>query len=261
MILAGFSVSCVSTTDVQQNEAFSSEEESDFFNDEEDVFEEELEEPVSSTAENDLQQEEKEAESELEGIEGEFAEFIEEEEEEDEKEDIETTPEVQEEMVLDPSQENVDVEENIVDSEIPVEETNVEQIDEPIVDTVEEPEVEDFVETEQELSSSNIQVTDIRYEQGQVFIDTVGGELSYRSRFNESTRQQIIEISQAVIIDQLKWPYIMKEFQSNFALLQADQKTDDTVRIVIQMRPESSIPTIVQKKIIQDSLFQQLLQI
>ena len=255
MIFAGFAVSCASTTNVQQKEAFSAEEESDFFSDEEDVFEEELEEPVSSTAENDLQQEEKEAESELEGIEGEFAEFIE-EEEEDEKEETEPAPEVQEEMALETppessiSAEDNIIEENIADSELPAEEPNVvdELPNEPIAGAVDEPIADDFVETAPELSGSNTQVTDIRYEQGQVFIDTVGGELSYRSRFNSATRQQIIEISQAVIIDQLKWPYIMKEFQSHFALLQADQKTDDTVRVVIQMRPESTAPTIVQKE-------------
>ena len=246
MIFMGFSISCVSTG-VQKEEGFSAEEESDFFNDEEDVFEEELEEADTSVADSDLQQEEKEAESELEGIEGEFAEFIEEEEE-----DEETETETQEEMASESSQEDfistqndTAVEDNIDGSELMTEEV-IDEEPPPLVEESSEP--SEFAETTQEFDGSGIQVTDIRYEQGQVFIDTVGGEISYRSRFNSATRQQIIEISEAVIIDQLKWPYIMKEFQSHFALLQADQKTDDTVRIVIQMRPDVEAPTIMQKE-------------
>ncbi len=98
----------------------------------------------------------------------------------------------------------------------------------------------------QDSDSSNVRITNIRYENEQVYIDVAGGIPSYRSRFNEATRQFIIEVPNAILMDNLRWPYIMKEFQSGFALLQADQKSENVVRIIIQMRPESPAPLIAE---------------
>ena len=213
------------SSDFEEEESFEEsfslmEEEEDLIAEDEDVFEEETVEGPSD-------------------------------EEEDTSSDIAETdfeePEVIEgDFVQKPSLEE-DIPSNVAETDF--EELPLEDIAEPVVE-------ESFVESDSGIkedeepmmtSSESVSITNIRYDQGQIFIDTLGDEVSYRSRFNEATRQLIIELTNSVIADGLKWPYIMKEFQSDFALLQADQKTEDTVRIIIQMHPESEAPTVVQK--------------
>ena len=259
---------------LEEEEAFLLEEEEDF------DFEAELEKP--DTEELYLgESEEDAAESEIENIEDEFADFIEEDEQIQEdaveppvQEEIAQTPlefeePLGEEDLIEPSIEGDGSQESLTQEEIAqtplefeeplaqedssqslpeIEESfEEENLTEPSIEEVGEILQEDPIE-EEIVSLSEIRVTNIRYEQGQIFIDTVGGEISYRTRFNEATKQLIIEITDSVIVDNLKWPYIMKEFQSDFALLQADQKTDQVVRIIIQMHPESTAPTVVQKE-------------
>ena len=242
-----FMTACA-TTDVQQAEnEFSSEEEEDFLDEEEsdDDLLTELDKPdEESTADETLQTEEKAAENELEDIEDEFAEFVEEEEEEEEEQ----------EQPVEVAESEPQQEETVVSNDDPseaVEESTMADVgvDQEVVDQeVSEPVESEPVAEDSSVDDSGVRVVDIRYENGQIFVDTVGGEVSYRSRFNEATRQMVLELEGAVIVDQLKWPYIMKEFQSSFALLQADQKTDNVVRIIVQMRPSVSAPSVVQKE-------------
>ena len=133
------------------------------------------------------------------------------------------------------------------ESSIALEDGTAESIEDGIEESVLENSKQDSLLSNQSASSDLINITNIRYENQQVFIDTVGGTPAYRSRFNEATKQFIIEIPQAVIIDQLKWPYIMKDFNSGFALLQADQKDSQLVRIIVQMRPTENAPLLVEK--------------
>ena len=262
--------SCVTPTasqDLAELENFS-EEELNFLDEEEEYFEEELASDDEEFSEdspqvaNKEEQEAQEAEDELKEIEDEFADFIDEEEEysgeeiapEDTKEEIaDSTEEVEE---LDIAQE--DTEEGLADPTETEELDGIAQedatgvLEDPITDESDsvaqvQPEENMGQDILQDSSSDLVRITNIRYENQQVFIDTVGGTPSYRSRFNEATKQFIIEIPQAVIMDQLKWPYIMKDFQSGFALLQADQKEDQLVRIIVQMRPTEDAPLLVEK--------------
>ena len=227
--------------------------------------------------------EEQEAADELKEIEDEFAEFADEETEYaeavgevpiDDEPQEEIVSEVVEEGVeapitddveLEPTQEEIGVVEApegeivsdvnaVLEGEVAQEQINMEEA--PVdTDTIEQ----DAVAEESTLSekeepavvqdtseSSSVRITNIRYDNEQIHIDVEGGVPSYRSRFNEATRQFIIEIPNAVLMDNLRWPYIMKEFQSGFALLQADQKSENIVRIIIQMRPESSVPLVAE---------------
>ncbi len=230
---------------------------------------------------NKEEQEAQAAEDELKEIEDEFADFIDEEEEFEEfseetevadqdadeeefpaviaeedrvEEDEDALEEEPPSIVADQDSEEVmDTEEPFV---VTAEEDRAEEeedaLEEPPViaeeGSVEEDSAQDILFSENKQSPEVIQITNIRYENQQVFIDTVGGTPSYRSRFNEATKQFIIEIPQAIIVDQLKWPYIMKDFQSGFALLQADQKEPQVVRIIAQMRPQEGAPLLVEKE-------------
>lgn len=279
LIFTFFLYSCAS---VQTEEEMSSydyedEEEEEFLaaSEEEDSMED-FEGSSEVVQSEDL--EEKEAEDELKEIEDEFAEFADEEEEyaesigeepiESEFEEemtAETAEELQEEApeatdvdevfaaedgieaVQEPAGEAVaDVSEVLEDEA--VEESAVTEAD--AVESPAPPQEESAVQEEtvvaQEEASSTVRITNIRYENEQIHIDVDGGIPSYRSRFNEATRQFIVEIPNAVLMDNLRWPYIMKEFQSGFALLQADQKSEDVVRLIIQMRPTSSAPLIAE---------------
>ena len=242
-----FIVKCTSV-EKQSTESFSSAEEEDFLDEEEEDLVAELEDPppqesVSAPAEETVvdqeTQQEQEAESELEDIEGEFNAFA------DEEDEVQEATSPTEEL---PTQQEASLPENTAEQESGVEE-NLENEEIADIQTG-EPEIleeSSFPDQGGFSTEGSSRITNIRYEQGSIYIDTVGGEISYRSRFNEATKQLIIEFPQTVIVDQLKWPYIMKEFLSDFALLQADQKTPDIVRVIIQMKPGSITPLIVQK--------------
>ncbi|MDE0151292.1 MAG: type IV pilus secretin PilQ [Bdellovibrionales bacterium] len=275
---------CTSVETQEDTSAYNyeDEEEEEFLaSQDEDEYDQEMEDLSSEegpSATQSAELEEQEAEDELKEIEDEFAEFADEEAEyaesigEDPLEEEVVAEQAEEplseitEEGLDPvsaeeletaqvlgAEEPVEVVEDVgaLEGEVAQEETIVE--DAPVsVDAVEEdviaqePVIEEETTVAQEDTSSNIRINNIRYENEQIHIDVTGGVPSYRSRFNEATRQFIVEIPNAVLMDNLRWPYIMKEFQSGFALLQADQKSENVVRIIIQMRPESPAPLIAE---------------
>lgn len=263
LILTFFFYSCASI-ETQDSSAYDyeDEEEAEFLaSEDEDGMDEDIKsfEESSATAQSE-ELEEKEAEDELKEIEDEFAEFADEESEyaggefsaepESQEEITESPPEVEEQIAentdaLPAEEETVDVSEELAENteeELPVEA-------EALAVDVQEQEQEQIAQQEETAPSDVsglVQITNIRYENGQIHIDSSGGLPSYRSRFNEATRQFIIEIPNTVLVNNLRWPFIMKEFQSGFALLQADQKSENVVRIIIQMRPESPAPLIAE---------------
>ena len=266
-----FFLSACASVDTEESAGvydYEDEEEEEFLaSSEGESFDEELELSEESELVQSEASEEKEAEDELKEIEDEFAEFADEETE---------VPALDEE--LEAPQQDQEIAEESEGGEPPsdtaeeaveeiAEEAVGEAAAEPLEEIAEESEggelpsdaaeeaVEEIAEeasgeeepaaaAPSEEAAASIQVANIRYENEQVYIDVEGGSPSYRSRFNEATRQFIIEISDAVLAENLRWPYIMKEFQSGFALLQADQKSGNVVRIIVQMRPESSAPSI-----------------
>ena len=275
LIFTFFFYSCTSVETQEGMNAYDyeDEEEEEFLTFvEEDSDEEEmaaLSEESFATAQSE-ELEEREAEDELKEIEDEFAEFADEEAEyagaASEEFADEPTEEPQEEIVsenveedpvtedsLETAQDEPIVEEQsagevigdvaeVLEGEVaegPIAEEDI-SAGEQVSVAKEEPVAAEVDTTQDVLESSNVRITNIRYENEQIHVDVAGGVPSYRSRFNEATKQFIIEIPNAVLMDNLRWPYIMKEFQSGFALLQADQKSENVVRIIIQMRPEES---------------------
>lgn len=90
-----------------------------------------------------------------------------------------------------------------------------------------------------------VSINNIRYVAGEDKIHITGSdEVLYQVRKNEEKKQFIIEMSNAVLSENLKWPFIMKEFNTRMAFLKADQKDPKTVRVVIQMREEGSWPSV-----------------
>ena len=95
-------------------------------------------------------------------------------------------------------------------------------------------------------SSSLNLITNIRYliESNQIVIDA--SEIpTYEERVNEKNNQLILEILQAKLARNLSWPYIMRDFDTDFGLLKADQKDATTVRVIIQLKPSAPIPPVV----------------
>ena len=90
-------------------------------------------------------------------------------------------------------------------------------------------------------------IDNIRYvaEENKIYIDGKGGELSHQSRENTSNNQFVMEISPATLSDRLKWPFVMKDFKTQMAFLKADQKDENTVRVIIQMRRPGVWPVVV----------------
>ena len=275
LILTFFFYSCASI-ETQDPSAYDyeDEEEAEFLaSEDEDSMDDEMKsfEGDSATAQSE-ELEEQEAEDELKEIEDEFAEFAD-EESEYAGGGLSAESETQEEREEPPSEVEQQIAENA--NVLPVEEESLETVQEPaeeavsavseeLAENTEEPPVEEegvleagvqeqeAIAQQEEIAPSDVsgrvQITNIRYENEQIHIDSSGGLPSYRSRFNEATRQFIIEIPNAVLVNNLRWPFIMKEFQSGFALLQADQKSENVVRIIIQMRPESPAPLIAEKE-------------
>ena len=97
--------------------------------------------------------------------------------------------------------------------------------------------------TDQELSLNLI--TNIRYlvESDQIVIDS-SDALSYEERVNQENNQLIIEILQSRLAENLSWPYILRDFDTDFGLIKADQKDSTTVRVIIQLKPEAPIPSV-----------------
>ena len=97
-----------------------------------------------------------------------------------------------------------------------------------------------------ENSSSLNRITNIRYisSKDQIIIDC-SEPTSYQVRTNEKTNQFIIEILQAKLADNLHWPYVLRDFNTQFGLIKADQKDANTVRIIIQLKEGAHFPQSV----------------
>ena len=106
-------------------------------------------------------------------------------------------------------------------------------------------ELEDEISMQEEPFSEealNV-ITNIRYltSKDQIVIDC-SEPTSYEVDKNEETNQFIIEILQAKLADNLHWPYVMKDFDTQFGLIKADQKDSSTVRIIIQLKEGADFP-------------------
>ena len=88
-------------------------------------------------------------------------------------------------------------------------------------------------------------ITNISYisDQDEILIEG-SNTISHQSKVNYENKQLIIEILEAQLVEDLKWPYILKDFNTGFGLIQADQKEDQTVRILIQLKEGASIPIV-----------------
>ena len=87
-------------------------------------------------------------------------------------------------------------------------------------------------------------ITNVRYiSQNNTVVIDGSKTVSYLTRRNAENNQLIIEILQARLMDNLEWPYPLKDFNTNFGLIQADQKSEDTVRVVMQLKKGSSFPS------------------
>ncbi len=86
-------------------------------------------------------------------------------------------------------------------------------------------------------------ITNIRYlaEKDQIIIDC-SEPSSYQFKTNEETNQFIIEILQAKLADNLHWPYVLRDFKTDFGLIKADQKDSNTVRIIVQLKEGATFP-------------------
>ena len=171
------------------------------------------------------------------------------EEELAEGEDIDEEKEVSEEEQLAEETEEVQ-EEELAEGEVVDEEKEIseEQLAEETEEVQEEELVEGEVvaeETPEEEMEPDVIVNSISYKsaENKVYIEGTGS-LSYQTRENASTNQIIIEIPNAVLSDNLKWPFVLKDFNTQIGMLQADQKDSNTVRIVIQMRKGAATPSI-----------------
>ncbi len=124
------------------------------------------------------------------------------------------------------------------------------QVEEGTAETEEATE-DDVVQQEEEDSEAvstgeTVVVNHIRYSAGEnkIYIDGTG-HLSHQQRENTANNQFIVEIDNAVLSEGLRErPFVMKDFNTDMALIQADQKDSSTVRIVVQMRENASMPSL-----------------
>ena len=135
-----------------------------------------------------------------------------------------------------------------VEEDTPTEtEDSVAEVEEVDDDFLEDEDLVTDEDTDSSVTSgTSVVVNNIRYEAGEnkIYIDGTGS-LSYQSRENKSNNQVVIEIPGAVLSESLQErPFVMKDFNTEMALLQADQKDSDTVRIVVQMRGTAGMPSI-----------------
>ena len=87
-------------------------------------------------------------------------------------------------------------------------------------------------------------ITNIRYISGDDMIVIDGTKtVFYKAKRNTANNQLVIEILQARMMDNLEWPYVLKDFNTNFGMIQADQKSEDTVRILIEIKDNKSFPS------------------
>ena len=108
---------------------------------------------------------------------------------------------------------------------------------------------DDKVLEDESDSSGQVVVQNIRYsaEENKIYIDGTGS-FSYQQRENTANNQFVIEIAGAVLAEGLRErPFVMKDFNTDMALLMADQKDSSTVRIVLQMRENASMPSLSEE--------------
>ncbi len=87
---------------------------------------------------------------------------------------------------------------------------------------------------------TKVDVKDIKYlanQAGGTVVVETSQPAQYQTRENQQTNQFILEIASAHLPKNLKRPYIMKEFEGEFAAINAYQSPgSSTVRVVVQMR-------------------------
>ena len=154
-----------------------------------------------------------------------------------------------EDLVEDIDEEDEDFSEFAEDSTPPAKEEESAQTEEAMpVEDIAEADLEEEKDTTEEDSADLgglVEVQNIRYsaEENKIYIDGTGA-FSYQQRENKANNQFIIEIESAVLSEGLRErPFIMKDFNTDMALLMADQKDSATVRIVVQMRENASMPS------------------
>ena len=137
----------------------------------------------------------------------------------------------EDQIEIEPIAEGMDDQEQSLDLEDPEE-------------SFEEPTVEGLPVDEEEDRSSELNlITNIRYitEEDKIIIDT--SEIaSYQERTNTETNQLIIEILQSELGKNLHWPYPLRDFNTDFGFIKADQKDSSTVRVIIQIKEGADFP-------------------
>ena len=157
----------------------------------------------------------------------------------------------------DPSSAIQDLEEPISEEEDPLleEEDSFDAVDSEEEAPLPEEEVEEdgFVEESDDESFSSAEasaepgalnrVTNIRYiaEEDQIAIDC-SEPVSYTVKTNEETQQYVLEILQTELSENLDWPYVLRDFNTDFGLIKADQKNPDTVRVIVQLKEGAEFP-------------------
>ena len=209
--------------------------------DEEDLDFIDEEESIEELVEGEEPAEEEESIEEL--VEGEepaeeeesIEELVEGEEPAEEEESIEELAEGEE-----PAEEEESIEELAEGEEPAEEEESIEELAEGEEPAEEEESIEELAE-----AKASVVINSIRYDdsENKVYIEGTDS-LSYQIRENVSTNQIIIEIPNAVLADHLKWPFVMKDFNTQIGMLQADQKNGNIVRVVVQMREGALSPAV-----------------
>ena len=220
--------------------------------DEEDIEEEEEldeidEEDIEEEEELDeIDEEDIEEEEELDEIDEEDMEKTEPDDKDDlevetEKLDGENGIKIEEEKLDDEEKEEIEEEPIADDSDLKTEEEPIEETD----PSLEEPDTGKSDSTDLSEEGLNI-ISNIRYvaASNQIVIDSAQ-VISYQVRHNRKNNQIIIEILQAGLSKNLEWPYILKDFDTGFAMIQADKKDESTVRILIQIKEGYSFPIVV----------------
>ena len=244
--------------DKEEDETEDIDKEEDEIEDMEEV-EDETEDMDKEEDETEDMEEVEDDTEDMEEVEDSKGSFFDMEEEDSNQEEIESDIENMEQDQMNLKEIDEEIEETIEEEEelkeaggIQQEEEELEDIEEESLgleeaEDLEEPTIEGLpVEEESvELSDLNL-ITNIRYlaEKDQIVIDT--SEIaSYQERTNTETNQLIIEVLQAKLGENLHWPYVLRDFKTDFGLIKADQKNSSTVRVVIQLKESVGFPKTV----------------
>ena len=238
----------------------------DFEEDDDEEEEEEEEEEESEVSAEDLDRElvdDDDLERELvdEGEDEELeAELLEEEESPKDKEgkkednDAESKKEAKEEEEPKPQEITPSETPSVTEEDSSVDKSFEEEIEEfDVEEEASEPIAEDLESAEESLelveespSGQEVNViTNITYLSDSDEIVIEGSNvISHQHKANIENQQFIIEILESRLTKNLKWPYVLRDFNTNFGLIQADQKEDNTVRIIIQLKEKSNFPMV-----------------